>query len=105
MMSPKKRILSELRSTLDRSPDAPHVRPPSLPGYAEQPERYQSAVNELLRQRLVEGRKDAAGHMTIALNVHRRGDVERLLRPVWTHPAVWATAVGALLVMAIGLAV
>jgi hypothetical protein len=103
-MSPKKRILTELKSALERSPDAPHVRPPALPGYAEQPERFQSAVNELLRTRLVEGRKDAAGHMIIAINQHRRPDVERMLRPVWARPIVWATA-AALLVVGAGLVV
>jgi len=100
-MSPKKRILSELRSALDRSPEAVHVRPPSLPGFAADPEGYQTAVNDLLRLRLVEGRRDAAGHMTIALNEHRRADIERMLRPVWTRASLWA--VGATLLAAASL--
>jgi hypothetical protein len=89
-MSPKKTILKALKA-------APELRPPTIPGYVEQPARYQEAVNALLRDRLVEGRKDAEGHMTIALNEHRRGDVERLLRPLWARPALWA-ALGALVV-------
>jgi hypothetical protein len=83
-MSPKKAILRTL------SGGGRQVRPPTIPGYTEHPERYQAAVNELLQARLVEGRKDADGHMTLALNEHRRQDVERMLRPLWARPAVWA---------------
>jgi hypothetical protein len=98
-MSPKRAILTALKGASER-----HVRPPSIPGYAERPDRYQQAVNELLQARLVEGRKDAEGHLTIALNEHRRQDVERLLRPIWAKPVIWAVAV-ALLALGAGLAV
>lgn len=102
-MSPKKTILKEL-SRASTGPESRPVRPSSLPGWSERPEQFQKAVNELLQARLVEGRKDPEGHMAITLNEHRRGDVERMLRPVWARPAVWA-AVAALLAVGAGLAV
>jgi hypothetical protein len=37
---------------------------------------------------LIEGVKDPEGHMAISLNAHRARDVEKVLRPVWAHPAV-----------------
>jgi hypothetical protein len=40
--------------------------------------------------------------MTIALNQHRRRDVERMLRPIWARPAVWA-ALAILLAVGAGL--
>lgn len=86
-------ILEALRGASERETSKPHIRPPEIPGYAERPERYQEAVNELLRERLVEGRKDDDGRMAIALNEHRRRDVERMLRPIWARPVVWAAAV------------
>jgi hypothetical protein len=84
-MSPKKQILRELttRSSL---------RPSDLPGYAGSAERYQAAVNELLRERLIEGRSDRDGRMSIALNAQRLADVRRVLRPAWTRPTFWLAA-------------
>ena len=102
-MSPKKAILTALKGASDVRQTGSHVRPPTIPGYRERPEQYQQAVNELLQARLVEGRKDAEGRLTIALNEHRRHEVERMLRPLWTKPAVWALVV-ALLVLGVGLA-
>jgi len=88
-MSPKKAILQALKGAESAQPQS-SVRPPTIPGYSDQPERFQRAVNELLQARLVEGRRDADGHMTLALNHHRRADVDRILRPVWTRPGLWA---------------
>lgn len=42
--------------------------------------------------------------MTIALNEHRRRDVERMLRPLWARPPVWA-ALALLIAVGAGLAV
>ena len=103
-MSPKKAILRALKGAHDVHRGEAHVRPPSIPGYSERPDRYQEAVNELLRARLVEGRKDAEGHLTIALNEHRRREVDRMLKPLWAKPAVWAVVV-VLLALGAGLAV
>ena len=102
-MSPKKAILRALQNAPAEEARGAHIRPPQISGYADRPERYQEAVNELLRERLVEGRKDADGHMTIALNEHRRRDVERMLRPIWARPSTWAAAV--LLLAAVGVGV
>lgn len=88
-MSPRKTILKELSRTESDSGPA-YVRPPTIRGFSEQPDKYQKAVNELLRDRLVEGRKDAEGRMTIALNEHKMGDIERELRPIWARPTLWA---------------
>jgi len=91
-MSPKKTILRQLARTHESSGGAGYARPASIPGFSQQPDKYQKAVNELLQARLIEGRKDDEGHMTIAVNAHRLPDVRRHLRPVWSHPAVWSVA-------------
>lgn len=103
-MSPKKAILRALQEAPGAPAPGAHLRPPQIPGYAERPERYQEAVNELLRERLVEGRKDEEGRMTIALNQHRAREVERMLRPVWARPALWA-AVAMLAAVGVGVLV
>jgi len=88
-MPARKTILRELDRTRRAQPTSPFVRPSTLPGYAERPDRYQSAVNELLRARLLEGVRDEEGRMAIAINEHRLADVHRELRPLWARPAVW----------------
>ena len=95
-MSPRKTILRELAQAGTDT----YTRPSTISGFSAAPDKYQKAVNELLQARLVEGRKDDEGHMAIAINQHRQKEVDRELRPVWAHPAVWAavvviTAVGA----------
>jgi hypothetical protein len=99
-MSPRKTILRELDRARREQPSSPALRPSTLPGYADRPDRFQSAVNELLQARLLEGRKDNEGRMTIALNEHRLADVKKELRPLWAHPAVWALL--ALAIVAVG---
>jgi len=91
-MSPRKTILMEL-SRAGSGSDPAYIRPSTIPGFSSQPEKYQRAVNELLSDRLLEGRKDEEGHMAIAINRHRRADVEKELKPVWARPAVWAALV------------
>jgi hypothetical protein len=91
-MSPTKTILRELQRAHEESPSAAYVRPTSIPGFATDPDRFQRAVNELLKHRLIEGRKDDEGRMAVALNAHRLADVRRVLRPAWAHPALWAAA-------------
>lgn len=93
-MSPKKTILRELSRAQEQSAqDGAYRRPSAIRGFSAQPEKYQKAVNELLQARLVEGRKDAEGNMTIAINTHRMQDVKRELRPIWARPAVLAVLV------------
>lgn len=96
-MSPRKTILRELSRAGSGST---YTRPSSIRGFSDAPEKYQKAVNELLQARLLEGRKDDDGHMTIAINEHRKADVKRELRPIWARPAVWAMLL--LVVAAVG---
>ena len=92
IMTPTKTILRELQRAHHDSPSAAYVRPADIPGFAADPDRFQKAVNELLKDRLIEGRKDEQGRMAVALNAHRLVDVRRVLRPAWAHPALWAAA-------------
>ncbi len=71
-----------------------------MPGFGEQPSRYQEAVNGLLKERLIDGRKDEEGRMVIALNPSRLATVQRELRPWYARPMIWvgAITVGALVV-------
>ena len=103
-MSPTKTILRELKRAHEENPSTNFVRPASIPGFSSDPDRFQKAVNELLKDRLIEGRKDEEGRMAVALNAQRLADVRRVLRPAWAHPAVWVavllmSAVGAGLIM------
>ena len=91
-MTPTKTILRALQRAHQESQGAALVRPATIPGFAADPDRFQKAVNELLKDRLIEGRKDEDGRMAVALNAHRMADVRRVLRPAWAHPALWAAA-------------
>lgn len=95
-MSPKKSILKALHRAHEESGQPAYVRPSTIPGFSAEPERFQKAMNELLRDRLIEGRKDGEGHMVVALNTHRIADVRRRLRLAWAFPALWG------LVLALG---
>jgi hypothetical protein len=102
-MSPKKRILRELALAHEPESRFCHVRPSDIPGYTRAPERYQDAVNALLEDRLIEGRMDADGRMSIGLNEHRLAEVRRALRPLWARPGLWA-AVAIAALLGVGLA-
>ena len=69
-----------------------------MPGFGKQPSRYQEAVNGLLNERLIDGKKDEEGRMAIALNPHRLATVQKELRPWFTSPTIWlgVFALGAL---------
>ena len=99
-MSPRKTILRELSRQYETSSGQALTRPTDIHGFGREPEKFQKAVNQLLSDRLIEGRKDGDGHMALALNGHRVGDVRKELRPLWARPAVWALAL--LLVVAVG---
>ena len=98
-MAPRKTILREL-SKAGAGSGAVYARPSTIPGFSDAPDKYQKAVNELLQARLLEGRKDDQGHMTIAINEARRREVEKEIKPVWARPSVWAAIV--LIVAAVG---
>jgi hypothetical protein len=102
-MSPKKTILRTLSKRYEEEGPGSLVRPPSIPGFGKSPEKYQRAVNDLLKDRMVEGMKDEEGHMAIALNGHRMEDIRRELRPLWAHPGILAAAALTLLVAGLGL--
>ena len=99
-MTPKKTILRELSRQYEAT-GGEYTRPGAIPGFSQQPERYQKAVNELLSARLVSGHKDEEGHMAIGLNEQRLKEVKRELRPIWAHPAVWVVVVLAIVVTAL----
>lgn len=90
-MSPRKTILKELSQAESRG--TAYRRPSEISGFSQAPDKYQKAVNELLSDRLLEGRRDEDGHMTIAINEHRKRDVQKLIRPIWARPVVWAVVV------------
>ena len=99
-MTPKKTILRELSRQYEAT-GGEYTRPGEIPGFSQQPQKYQKAVNELLSARLVSGHKDEEGHMAIALNAQRLKEVRRELRPIWAHPAVWVVVVLAIVLTAI----
>lgn len=87
-MSPKKTILKTLTEREKAEGSGTSLRPSSIPGFQQAPEKYQKTINLLLKDRLIEGVKDPDGYMTISLNNHREKDIRRVLRPVWAHPAI-----------------
>lgn len=89
-MSPRKTILRELSRSYDAdgTPDFRH--PATISGFEREPERFQKAVNQLLSDRLIEGRKDEQGRMAIAINGHKLPQVRKELRPIWANPLLWA---------------
>ena len=93
-MSPRKTILRELTDV--RSEDEKrYTRPGTIRGFDGQPSKYQSAVNELLKDRLIDGVKDDEGQMAIAINAHKLAEVRKELRPWFARPIAWlATAAG-----------
>jgi hypothetical protein len=89
-MSPRKEILRQLNRADAPTGNAEFTRPSEIPGFAQEPGKYQKAVNRLLQERLIEGKKEADGHMVIALNRHKLAEVRRELRGPWASPMVWA---------------
>ena len=95
-MSPKKTILRQLSDLHSQEGSPAPIHPSQIPGFQKDPAKYQRTINELLKDRLIEGTKDEDGRMAISLNPHRSRDVRKVLRPLWAHPAV----LGALLLFA-----
>ncbi len=87
-MSPRKTILREL-TDLRSEKEKRYARPRTIRGFENKPAKYQSAVNELLKDRLIDGMKDAEGQMAIAINEHRLADVRKELRPWFARPVAW----------------
>ncbi len=97
-MSPRKTILRELDQLHPDMGNGRYARPSTLPGFGKQPTKYQEAVNGLLKERLIDGKKDEDGRMAIALNPHRLAEVRKEIRPWFARPSTWlgAIAVGML---------
>jgi hypothetical protein len=91
-MSPRKTILRELAQTRDQTGGEAFTRPSTITGFDKNPADYQKAVNKLLGDRLIEGRTDEEGRITISVNDHRLAEVKKELRPVWAQPGIWLTA-------------
>ena len=94
-MSPRKTILRKLDQLHDGEGAGRYARPSTMPGYGGKAAKYQEAVNGLLKDRLIDGRKDDEGRMALALNPHRVADVRKELRPWFARPATWLVAVAA----------
>lgn len=107
-MSPRKTILKELARSYDAEGTPGFTHPGSIAGFEREPEKFQKAVNQLLSDRLIEGRKDEEGRMAIALNGHKLPQVRKELRPLWANPLLWAgvaaVAVAAWFVLGVGAA-
>ena len=91
-MTPRKTILEALSRARDLEGPGVFTRPSTITGFNDRPADFQKAVNDLLKDRLIEGQSDDEGRMTIALNDHRLGEVKKVLRPAWAHPGVWVAA-------------
>ena len=100
-MSPRKTILRELDQLHSDQGSGRYARPSAIPGFGKQPSKYHRAVNGLLSERLIEGKKDEEGRMAIALNPHRLDMVRKELRPWFARPMIWLGAiVGGVLIAA-----
>jgi len=97
-MSPRKTILRELDQLPIDEGSVKYARPSAMPGFGKQPSKYHEAVNGLLKERLIDGKKDDEGHLAISLNSHRLAAVRKEIRPWFARPSVWlgAIAVGGL---------
>ena len=88
-MSPRKTILRELDQLPSDEGSVRYARPSTMPGFGKEPTKYQEAVNGLLKERLIDGKKDGEGRMAIALNPHRMADVRKEIRPWFARPSTW----------------
>lgn len=102
-MSPRRTILRELRNRRDQGPER-YARPATIPGFDQNPGRYQEAINRLLQERLINGTKDEDGRLAIALNEHRLADVSKELRAWFARPAIWIAAILAVGILVVGMA-
>ena len=89
-MSPRKSILRELRSTGSDE----YKRPSEISGFGRQAPKYREAVNGLLRDQLISGKKDDQGNLVIALNARRLPQVQKELRPWFAAPTTWGLVLG-----------
>ena len=90
-MSVRRAILRDLNGR-HQAGEAGYIRPVNITGFSAQPSQYQTAINSLLQDRLINGTKDGDGHMAVALNTHRLADIRKELRAWYVRPAAWLVA-------------
>ena len=91
-MSPRKTILQELNERHSDEGNRRYTRPSAMRGFGRDPSKYQRAVNGLLEERLIDGKKDDEGRVVIALNPGRLATVKKELRPWFARPMIWLGA-------------
>lgn len=91
-MSPRKHILRHLQKVYRQNPtELTTTR--SIAGFDPGDPKHTQAVNQLLKDRLINGQKAPDGGMAISLNPGNMAAVQRALRPWYANPAVWALLV------------
>ncbi len=91
-MSPRKTILRALSRSFHQDGADALTRPADIDGFSRRPAEFQKAVNKLLQDRLIQGKPDAEGRLSVALNGHRIADVRKEIRPLWLRPGWWVAA-------------
>jgi len=99
-MSARRTILRELSARHERG-EVGYLRPAAISGFADEPSRFQQAVNQLLQERLINGTKDDEGRLAIGLNTHRIAEIRKELRPVYARAGLWVVG---LVVIAVAVA-
>lgn len=88
-MSPRKHILRHLREVHRQNPG--ELTPArSIEGFDPGDPRHTQAINQLLKDRLINGQKAPDGGMAISLNPGNMAAIHRALRPWYANPAIWA---------------
>lgn len=91
-MSPRKSILRHLKRVHEQDPDG-FTTPREIAGFDPGDPKHTQAVNQLLKDRLINGVKAPDGGMAIALNTGNLTAVQRALRPWYADPRLWMMAV------------
>ena len=91
-MSPRKHILRHLHEVHGQSPgELTSAR--SISGFDPGDPKHTEAMNQLLKERLINGQKASDGGMAISLNSGNLAAVNKALRPWYARPALWAVLV------------
>lgn len=90
-MSPRKSILRHLESAHEQDPNT-YTTPRDITGFDPADPKHTQAVNQLLKDRLINGVKAPDGGMAIALNAVKISAVRKALRPWYADPRLWMMA-------------
>jgi hypothetical protein len=101
-MSPRRTILREL-DRQRRAGAGEYKRPADIAGFGKEPAKYQAAINTLLQERLINGRKDEEGRLAIAINDDRLADVTKALRPPFARLVLLLAVLAVVAIGAAGL--